>query len=260
MKKTKSKSLKKGQALLAGLLILAVGAVIAITLLRTSTEDIKLAELEQASKIAYSAAEAGIEKVLESGDTDLSSLSFAGIKKITAETELVGEKTFTTPKILKDGQYTFYLASFDDEQKKITGNAYKGKIKISDSPTLCDCEKEEKKFAVELTFIEKGSQTNIYRRIIDPCDIISKNESEKWNFKEEKNLEDEGMQAHLLIARVLSNSSQFEGAKLTIEHNSSAPQGRFVISEAETTTGVAKKIRLFKSFPQIPADFMVTSF
>jgi hypothetical protein len=37
-------------------------------------------------------------------------------------------------------------------------------------------------------------------------------------------------------------------------------QGKTVSSTATTTTGVSKKVTLFQSYPQIPAEFFTTSF
>jgi hypothetical protein len=37
-------------------------------------------------------------------------------------------------------------------------------------------------------------------------------------------------------------------------------QGKTVTSTANTTSGVTRKIELFQSYPQIPADFFITSF
>ena len=38
------------------------------------------------------------------------------------------------------------------------------------------------------------------------------------------------------------------------------PQGKFIISEAKSDSGIIKRVQLFQSFPQIPSEFLVTTF
>ena len=60
----------------------------------------------------------------------------------------------------------------------------------------------------------------------------------------------------LLIVRLLGASSKlgFEGS------SELKKQGETISSQARTTTNIVKKVELRQSYPQIPAEFFVTSF
>ncbi|PJC34079.1 hypothetical protein CO048_01345, partial [Candidatus Roizmanbacteria bacterium CG_4_9_14_0_2_um_filter_35_15] len=60
----------------------------------------------------------------------------------------------------------------------------------------------------------------------------------------------------LMEVRVL-----YAPTKLFISRSSDMPlQGKTVVSEVSSSTGVSKKITLFQSYPQIPSEFFSTSF
>lgn len=64
---------------------------------------------------------------------------------------------------------------------------------------------------------------------------------------------------------VLIVRSLFAPTRIGIESVGQSPQnlplqGKYVVSEVTTASGVSKKIQLFQSYPQIPAEFFVTSF
>jgi hypothetical protein len=60
----------------------------------------------------------------------------------------------------------------------------------------------------------------------------------------------------LIIVKVL-----FNGSKLFFSRNSDFPlQGKAATSDVTSQTGVSKKVYLFQTYPQIPADFFNTSF
>lgn len=61
-------------------------------------------------------------------------------------------------------------------------------------------------------------------------------------------------------ARVMIVRTLFEQTKLGFVGNGLRPQGRYIISEAQSATGVTKKVQFFQSHPQVPSDFFITSF
>jgi hypothetical protein len=253
---------QSGQILLMIILMSTIVATIGLSVLHSSTEDTRMAALEEDAKNAYAAAEAGIEAVLETNSNDLTDLSFDGIT-ITADIQDQPTGIFTTPLIPKDGQYTFYFASYDELTNQINGDTYAGDVTVSLSDlTPKDCGEMSEQFAVELTFFDFTDESeSVYRRLIDLCDMFEGTYHE-WGFGDEKTLSSESpaIAGHVMIMRVIAPSISFEGVKLTIDDDSGTSQGKVIISTATTTTGVVKKIKLFKSFPQLPADFFVTSF
>ena len=71
---------------------------------------------------------------------------------------------------------------------------------------------------------------------------------------------DTGANNLLLLIRVLSSSPTQTRVGLYADGGNLPLQGRTITSEAKSPTGVTKKVQLFQSFPQIPAEFFVTSF
>jgi hypothetical protein len=67
----------------------------------------------------------------------------------------------------------------------------------------------------------------------------------------------------LLIARVFFTDTDVGEVRVAVRPMNDAtlpPQGLSYISEAFTNAGLRKKVTVFQSYPQIPADLFVTSF
>ncbi|MFS8158770.1 MAG: hypothetical protein ACMG6E_00895, partial [Candidatus Roizmanbacteria bacterium] len=210
------------------------------------------------------AAEAALETSLQRNSTDVSDLSFDGIASINAQLITDTSATFTTPLIQKDGQYTFFPSPYDESSEAISSTPYSGEITITTSmpnPSTY-CTGDDTKFALELTFIDSSTTppTSV-RRLIDDCDIVEGTEHE-WDFGTSYNLASEDIASTIFFMKVITQSSNFEGAKIVVSRSTGTwpLQGKTLISTAKTTTGVEKKIKLFQSYPQIPSDLFVTSF
>ena len=116
------------------------------------------------------------------------------------------------------------------------------------------------------------TSTDITRRLIDPCGRISKPAFSDlpafpgsppfslggYSFVYKTQPIPVSNQA-LLIARSLFASTRV-GLELTGGGTTLPVQGKYVTSEAKTPSGVSRKVQLFQSYPQIPAEFFVTSF
>ena len=118
--------------------------------------------------------------------------------------------------------------------------------------------------ALELTFV---STTNtVRRRLADPCDQISETSQDLgsasnppaiggYSFAYRTDFIAVIDQA-ILIVRTIGAST-----RVALEAQATLPaQGKYITSEAKTPSGVSKKVQLFQSYPQIPAEFFVTSF
>lgn len=254
---------KSGQTLLIVILLATVLLTIGLSVAQNTRQEAKLARVEEDAKKAFAAAEAGLETALERGSDNVSDLSFTGIKSVEANYVDERTKDFTTPRILKDSQFTFYLSGFDEATKAISGTSYAGEIRLSPiEPTSTLCDSDTTKYALELTFADttSGSEAE-YRKMIDPCDIVEGTD-EEWAFDTTYTLADEAVSGNVLFMRVISEDPVFNGAKIKVSRSDTTwpSQGKVLVSRAETTTGVVKTIRLFQSYPQIPSDFFVTSF
>jgi len=119
---------------------------------------------------------------------------------------------------------------------------------------------------LELTFL---STTNVVSRgLIDPCNQVNKPAEDitatagsyalsGYSFS----FESEGIAVNSQAALVIR--TLFASTRIGIERvgGGNLPvQGKYITSEAKTPSGVSKKVQLFQSYPQIPAEFFVTSF
>lgn len=261
----KIKKSQRGQVLLIIILISTVLLTVGLSISQITTQETKIAKLEEESKKAFAAAEAGIDARLKL-QTDITNIASilppdSGIVSGQATLDETPKPTFITPLLKKDEQYTFYLTTYDPTTHRIGGAAFDGSLIIRlNQPGGDYCNNDQTKLAVELTFINKDTNS-ITRKLIDQCGLVA-GATDELNFSNSFT----SPQAHLLLLRIIAIDNNFPGAKLEIINNEAAPnnrwpaQGKTITSQATTATGVSKKIQLFQSYPQIPADFFVTSF
>lgn len=257
---------QSGQMFLIIALIASIIVTIAISSARLANEQIKLTAVEEDAKKALSAAEAGIEAALEQGsDVNLSSLNIDPNISGSAEVSQVQEKTFTTPLLQKDSQYTFYLSEYTpatSESPQSFGDAYDKTFTITSTPITNPQCPDDSGFALELTFINTSSGIT-QRKLVDPCTegVIDGTEDE-ISFGDTIDLQEYA--SHLLILRAIAPSSSFPGVKITLTQTQDETvwpaQGITITSTATTNTNVSKKISVFQTYPQFPSEFFVTSF
>ncbi|OGK14217.1 hypothetical protein A3H80_00765 [Candidatus Roizmanbacteria bacterium RIFCSPLOWO2_02_FULL_37_19] len=260
---------KSGQILLIVVLVATLLMTIGLSLTQITVDDTKIAKLEEEGKKARAAAEAGIEVAIDQLDVGETPIQIGDIvdNDMTGQAELTTTTTnsFTTPLISKDGLYMFYLTGYDATTKQIISTAFNDDIIVNvNSPkgTLCGTINE---FALELTFVNK-TRGIVSRKLIEEsgCNVVeTTNGIDEVTFGEVIPTLPFSDDPHLLITRIIAPNDAFTGVKLDIVNatNNSWPiQGRTIISTATSPAGVTKKIKLFQSFPQFPAEFFITSF
>ncbi len=260
---------KKGQVLLITVMLLAAAITVVMTIAFNSTTETQITKLEEESQKALSAAEAGLEAALQKkADVRLDELGY-DTSGITGQAEVFLRRTneYVTPLLQRDEQFIFYLADYDS---LVSGPpSYWGPQNLTmyvNSEGETDCS------SLELTFVDSADM--VRKEIIDPCDIISGSGDEinfttgsyplsvdgvPYTFRTKASGTESQLvnitATKLVIVRVLNKPTRigFTGTQLM-------PQGRTIISTAKTTSGVTKQVMLIQTFPQIPADFFVTSF
>jgi type II secretory pathway pseudopilin PulG len=254
--------MKKGQVLLIVVMFLATALTVALTATYQSVTETQLSKLEEENQKALAAAEAAIEKVLQSKQQGTFTFTYLGLSNLSGidtsqssvEISNQGSATFVTPLLQKDEQYTFYLANYPNFTPY-----WSGQINIyfnaeSGCPSL------------ELTQIKNDN--SLVRNIVDPCGQITDPNNLRlgttsgpysfggfnFDYKLLNNISISNTK--LLIVRVLFAPTRigFQGTY------NFPPQGSTIISTSKTQAGVEKKVQLFQSYPQIPSEFFVTSF
>ncbi|OGK19453.1 hypothetical protein A3G67_00640 [Candidatus Roizmanbacteria bacterium RIFCSPLOWO2_12_FULL_40_12] len=255
---------ESGQVLLIAVMLLAVTLTIVLSITFSSRTDTQITKLEEENQKALAAAEAGIEAALKTAGTVnigqagtggiLPNSGFSGTASVSTNPS---DTKFTTPILQKDEQYTFYMGVYTAPST----------IGPSDGENLEICfasSNQSTKSAIEITVVKGTSPNYTLRRfVIDPDDRISESDQglacSNTAFYKGTTIDGSliGEDTKLVIVRMLYSSS-----KVFFSRNSPdlPSQGKFVSSEATSDTGVSKKVQLFQSYPQLPADFFVTGF
>jgi hypothetical protein len=244
---------KQGQILLITVMLLATIMTVLLSVTFQSTTDTQVTKLEEESQKALAAAESAIEVSLKKGQnvafgsggsSELSSLTgFSGGATISS----TASKTFTSPLITKDSSYTFYLGDYNSP---VIG------VSTIQDVTVCF----NSGSAIEITLVKTDA---IRKYVVDSTDQISNDLASSGScgssfpYSYTVSGATIGNNGKVLLVKVL-----FASTRLYFSASSDLPlQGKTVTSEAKSiTTDVSKKVVLFQSYPQIPAEFFTTTF
>ena len=249
---------ESGQVLLITIMLLATALTVALSVSFKSTTETQVTKLQEENQKALAAAEAGIESALkEEAGVNIGGLGGLGGFSGTADcNENSPGNSFASPLLQKDEQYTFYFADYPDLSSYWSGDIHFYFKSETDAPAL------------ELTFI--SSTGVITRYLLDPDNRVSAESGETTcdtglysaggvAFQRRTNLAITVANTKVIIARAISGET-----KIGIGGTTLKSQGKTCESSATSGTtageGVTKKMTLLQSFPQIPADFFVTSF
>lgn len=288
---------QRGQMLLIIILLMVVLLTVALSVSQVATQETKISKLEEDSKRAFAAAEAGLEARLQmpatAGNLDIAALlPGSGIQSGTATLTTNAGNIFYAPKPLTsdDSQLTFYLTGYDKTNinNPFSANLLNGQslmIYFGTNGQTCDGSSGENRIPnLELTLLDAGGGGNFKRDLIKPsCGKIDDPDNQALpntvavnqqftqapgkTFKFKTTLGSGYLNNYeLLLVRVIFGPGATSAFSTNILFQAVNPstnlpvQGQTVTSDAKTTTNVAKKIELFQSYPQIPADLFVTSF
>lgn len=263
---------QSGQVLMIAILFATVIFTIGLSITNLTSKDTKGTKLQEDASRARAAAEAGIEAALGQGSNnsvDIGTLlpgsGLSGQAVVTTEPSA----QFTTPLISKDAQYTFYITGYNPDTQSVITGSFDADIAVQRlTPSSAQYCSSTQAFAVELTFIDATPSTGgiIQRYLIDECDLVD-GTTDEYDFGGTIPTSAMSPDPHILIARIIAPSSSFNGAKLRIDNLSASDfpaQGKIVTSTASvgqtSDQNVTKKVKLFQSYPQLPAEFFVTSF
>jgi hypothetical protein len=264
MKFFKEANKQSGQILLITIMLLATVLTVVISISFKSTTESQITKLEEESQKALAAAEAGIEAALRTG-SNVAIGTLPNLSEFSGNAELVDVTTigtkFISPFVTNDQQYTFYLASYS---AGAFSTPYSGTVTVyyGDSGTNCNT------LAVEITTIAGSGNTQV-KYIADTSGLTGgsgnigsatpttlDDGSTQTDFSCKTSAITVPADAKVMVIRPIKT-----GTRIGVQGNANLrPQGKTVVSEATSQTGVTKRVQLFQSFPQIPADFFVTSF
>lgn len=258
-----SKQNKKGQILLIAVMLLATVITVVMTVAFNSTNEIKLAKLEEDSQRALAAAEAGVDAVIKqsvNSSVSIDSLGQFGTQGISGNAQVVAvsNPTFVTPLLQKDEQYTFYLSNYPS----LTPAGLDGlDIYFYSENGQCP--------SIEIAVITNANTIERYAYNTCGGNTIANAMTET---PAQTTIDATVFQARTptpltvtngvaVFVKVLKGRSKigFQGYQGGFSHALPA-QGKTIESEARTQSGVVKRVQLFQSYPQVPSNFLMTSF
>lgn len=255
--------MKKFQAQVALITVMIIATVLTVLLSVSfqSLVDTQVTELEEENQKALAAAEAAIEaSIKENGPVTIGEGSSVNIEGFTGGANItsLADNVFTTSKIEKNNSYTFYLTDYDPDTKTLSSNA-----SLNQNVSVC-FQSLSPQPALEITLIKADSVKKYVVDAASPVRITSASSTSgspcpgdaSFTHSYTVPAADIGVNAKLMIVKALYNSSKF-----VFYRSSDFPlQGKSATSEVFSDTGVSKKLYLFQTYPQIPADFFDTSF
>ncbi|GAB4218603.1 MAG: hypothetical protein Fur009_0030 [Candidatus Microgenomates bacterium] len=219
---------------------------------QTVTET-QITKLEEDNRKALAAAESAIEALLNQNATSITfgSGALSGFSDFTggATLETIQSQNFTTPLLKNGDSYTFYLADYNKDTNSFSSS-------INAPVEICFSSSQ----AIEVTLIKTNA---IKKYVVDPTGNIA-SAATASNICSNSQF----AKSYTIPAADISTDSQiavvknlFSDGKLYFKSNVNLPtQGKTVSSQAIAKSGVSKKITLFQTYPQIPADFFYTRF
>ncbi len=269
---------RAGQSLLIIVLLIAVVFTIIASASYRLTTETQSARIQEDTVRTLAAADSGIEKGLQLlSDNEQGTFAFnnvdvgltlSGIDAAASTLTIATASTnaFTSPVVQKDEQFTFYLYDYPNGTNYFSNslNVFFG----SQGGLNCNTRNTP---SLEVTLIY-GASASIQRWVAEPCPatapfIESSSgtatitsggtvDGQAYTRKITLNFSSYS-QARLLVIRPLFADTRLGFQPVT---GSISSQGRTITAEAVSTTGISKIVTLFRSNPQIPADFFVTTF
>src|SRR3989338_7828624 len=125
---------RKGQVALITVMLIATILTVVMSIAFQTTVDTQITKLEEENQKALAVAEAAVEASLnENANTSVGQGSLENITGFTggATVSTLTDNVFTTDRVDKNNQYTFYLTSYDLQTKTI------GTTSIQQAVTVC---------------------------------------------------------------------------------------------------------------------------
>lgn len=249
---------ERGQMLLILVMIMAVALTVVLTMTFTTRTDTQLTKLEEENQKALAAAEAGIEQSLKSGSaiSDLATGNFAtALSSGSTSISTSATDTFTSPTLTSGEAYTTYLGTYTAGSPPTIGASTATNIVVCYGAGT----------ALDIALVKNSApQVKHYvadvpgaGELITGSGKLSETSCPDTSFPHAVTIPaaDVGVDGKFLVVRAIGAST-----RLSISKTGLPAQGRTVSSQVTTKSQVTKKVQLFQSYPQIPAEFFFTTF
>lgn len=261
-----------GQALLLVIMMIAVGATIIGTAAYRANTETQSTKDAQEGKVAFQRAEGILDQALKGQAIDPYLTENLNTQRTQVIRQAVAKASSVTDEIPKDGQYTLYMAEYDPltsifgSTPPTSTDYFSGPVTVyfmsSSDPTQCP--------VLEITQVLATTPETVKREVSGGCNA---NGIPNATLPVSTPASRVAIGAHTYgksitlpvtdPTKYLVIRSLFAPTRLGFDQQSAPalkPQGIQVSASVQTIGGAQKTVRVFQPFPQIPAEFFVTSF
>ncbi|NTU45997.1 hypothetical protein HGA88_00010 [Candidatus Roizmanbacteria bacterium] len=258
---------QSGQVLLIVVMLVATVITVVTSVAFKSTTETQVSKLQEESQKSLAAAESAIEAALaQSTATTLNVSSIPNLSDYTGSVVITTQnKTeFSTPLLTPDQQYTFYLSDYPG----LSAHVYSGNLVFYfASEGSGDCTSRSRP-ALEVTLISLSNIGTHY--LVEPCssglhingttDVLSSSAISAGTAIDGSTYSYKTATLSVSNTKLLLVRALYAGTRIGFKSQGPAfnPQGKYVDASATSKANVEKKVQLFQSYPQIPADFWTT--
>lgn len=275
------KNRQSGQAFLIIIMFISIAITVALATSFKSITETQVTKSQEDSVKAVAAADAGVEYGLKNMDGSVPMKSYAdlgispGPAIDTTQSNVIvnvdSSPEFVSPLLKKDSQYTFYWAVYSNGT--LGAGASPANLFIyygSANGTNCN----DVGLEISLIQVVSGSDYSVDRYVADTGRLFTENMKNvgsatsgsvggtsfacKASFNGSDNI---ASNTKLIIVRYLTKGTAQTKLGFTSDPGKVIPaQGKWVIAQAVTKSGVKRVVQALQTYPQIPAEFFVTSF
>lgn len=258
-----SKNAQQGQVLLVVILIMVVTLTIGLSVVSRTIINLRTAQEEEASQKAFSAAEAGIEKIITSNQNTPLNATLPNNARYSTSITTVSGGTFLVNNgnvIPKDDGADIWLSTYPNYASPFTGS-----VTIywsSDSDICSSSPSTNTKAALEVIILSGSIPANAVARhvALDPCTT----RASANNFSSAVN---NGGSAggrtfgHNYTITGISNGllmriiPLYASTNLAVTGSSALPSQGQIIESIGTAEESQRKIVVYKGYPKVPVEF-----
>jgi Tfp pilus assembly protein PilX len=256
-----SRKSQAGQALLIVILVMVVALTVGLSVITRSITTIRTSKEEESSQRAFSAAEAGVEKIVNSTSTTLQG-SLSNKSSYSTKVTTVAGNTLLANNgnvVLKDDSVDIWLSTYPSYASPFTGTltVYWG----SGNETCSNSETTNTQAALEIVVLSGTVSSPVATHYaLDPCSSRSTANNFSNSLKpggmingKQLNHSYDLALTNALLARVIP---LYASTPIGVDGNGkNLPSQGQVIESTGSSGETQRKVTVYKSYPKVPVAF-----
>ncbi len=263
-----SKQFQQGQILLVVILVMVVALTVGLSVVTRTITNVRTSQEEEASQQAFSAAEAGIEKIIATNQTTPQNYSFSNNLSYSANVRNVGGTSFLVNNgidIPKDDGIDIWLTSNPNNPSNF-GTPYTGNVTVywSKGSDICSASPDTNtKAALEIVLLTGTTASNAVAShiVLDPCSArASNNNFSTASIATGGSIGGESFGHNYTITGITNGLVMrvipvYATTKMGVVGSASLPTQGQIIESTGTAGETKRKIVVYKGYPKVPVEF-----